>query len=129
MRDVRDYRIHDVDNQIVLGGSTFNIKSGSLRLGNFSREEVVLLYDQHTQEAGQGVRRRGDRLCLRADRRSQPWLVNVLGYETCFRAKAARDRTWPIDLTLLTAARERLIERRDTHLDQLTNQLREIRVH
>ncbi|WP_089724020.1 hypothetical protein [Candidatus Thiosymbion oneisti] len=48
----------------------------------------------------------------------QPWLVNALGYKACFRAKAARDRTRLIGLTLLADARERLIERRDTHLDQ-----------
>jgi len=55
--------------------------------------------------------------------------INALGYEACFRAKAARDRAQPIGLTLLTAARERLIERRDTHLSQLGDKLKEARGH
>ena len=59
----------------------------------------------------------------------QPWLVNALGYEACFRTKENRDRTQPITRTIMAAARERLIERRDTHLDQLTDKLREPRVH
>jgi len=44
VRDVRDYRIHDGDHQIIAGGRAFNIKSESLRLGNFNQEEVALLY-------------------------------------------------------------------------------------
>jgi len=44
VRDVRDYRIHDGDNQIITGGSAFNIKSESLRLGNFSHEDIATLY-------------------------------------------------------------------------------------
>ncbi|WP_176722243.1 hypothetical protein [Candidatus Thiosymbion oneisti] len=51
---MRDYRIHNGDNQIVLGGSAFNIKSASLRLGDFSREDVALLYAQHTEATGRG---------------------------------------------------------------------------
>jgi len=46
-----------------------------------------------------------------------------------FRAWATGHRTQPITLTIMADARERLIERRDTHLDQLTDKLREPRVH
>ena len=36
VRDVRDYRIHSTaENRMVLGGSAFNIKARSLRLGDF----------------------------------------------------------------------------------------------
>jgi len=42
--------------------------------------------------------------------------------------EAGRDRTRPIGLALLADARERLIERRDTHLDQLGDKLKEARV-
>ncbi|TSE23057.1 hypothetical protein [Tepidimonas aquatica] len=41
VRDVRDYRIHSGGGDIITGGSAFNIKAESLRLGNFSREETV----------------------------------------------------------------------------------------
>nr|VFK00814.1 MAG: hypothetical protein BECKLFY1418A_GA0070994_11271 [Candidatus Kentron sp. LFY] len=59
----------------------------------------------------------------------QPWLVNALGREACFRAEGERDRSHPITLRVMTEARERLIERRDTHLDQLGDKLKEPRVH
>ena len=44
VRDVRDYRIRSaVENQIIAGGSAFNIRAESLRLGDFSRREVESL--------------------------------------------------------------------------------------
>jgi len=128
VRDVRDYRIHDGDNQIITGGSAFNIKSESLRLGNFSHEDVALLYAQHTEATGQ-IFEAGVIDYVFEQTAGQPWLVNALGYEACFRTKENRDRTQPITRTIMAAARERLIERRDTHLDQLTDKLREPRVH
>ena len=40
MRDVRDYRIHSKNQEIITGGSAFNIKAESLRMGNFTADEV-----------------------------------------------------------------------------------------
>jgi len=128
VRDVRDYRIHDGDNQVITGGSAFNIKSESLRLGNFSYEDVVTLYTQHTEETGQAFET-GVTDYIFEQTGGQPWLVNALGYEVCSRTKENRDRSRPIGLGLMAAARERLIERRDTHLDQLGDKLKEARVH
>ena len=54
VRDVRDYRVHSGSaNRMVLGGSAFNIRSESLRLGDFSEEEMRALLGQHTAETGQ----------------------------------------------------------------------------
>ena len=55
MRDVRDYRIHSsAENRLVLGGSAFNIKSESLRLGDFTEQEIrAPLTAQHTEQTGQ----------------------------------------------------------------------------
>ena len=54
MRDVRDYRIHSsAEDRLVLGGSAFNIKSESLRLGDFSEQEIRALLAQHTAATGQ----------------------------------------------------------------------------
>ena len=40
VRDVRDYRIRSSSaNTLVAGGSAFNVKAESLRLGDFSRED------------------------------------------------------------------------------------------
>nr|VFK39025.1 MAG: AAA-like domain [Candidatus Kentron sp. SD]VFK43865.1 MAG: AAA-like domain [Candidatus Kentron sp. SD]VFK78523.1 MAG: AAA-like domain [Candidatus Kentron sp. SD] len=128
VRDVRDYRIHTGDNEIITGGSAFNIKSESLRLGNFAIGDVATLYAQHTEETGQDFES-GVYDYVFEQTGGQPWLVNALGYEVCFRTKANRDRTRPITLTDMANARERLIERRDTHLDQLADKLKEPRVH
>ena len=54
VRDVRDYRIHSTaEDRMVLGGSAFNIKARSLRLGDFSEPEVRELLAQHTAATGQ----------------------------------------------------------------------------
>ena len=58
VRDVRDYRIHArSEKAVVAGGSAFNVKAASLRLGDFSRTEVLSLLAQHTTETGQAVQR------------------------------------------------------------------------
>ena len=127
VRDVRDYRIHTSGQEIITGGSAFNIKAESLRLGNFSAAETALLYQQHTQATGQKF---ADEVLARvwALTAGQPWLVNALGYEACFRMKTGRDRTQPITVEQIDQAKENLIQRRETHLDQLADKLREERV-
>jgi hypothetical protein len=63
------------------------------------------------------------------DTMGQPWLVNALAHECTWQDRSARaDRSVPITLERYKAARERLILRRDTHLDQLTDKLKEDRV-
>ncbi|TCS97829.1 ATPase family protein associated with various cellular activities (AAA) [Tepidimonas ignava] len=129
VRDVRDYRIHSGGGDIITGGSAFNIKAESLRLGNFSREETVALWRQHTEATGQVF----DEAIwpeLSQDTQGQPWLVNALGHECTWKDKALRlNRAQPVTLAHYWAARERLIQSRATHLDQLTDKLREPRVH
>ncbi|MBR1726717.1 MAG: AAA-like domain-containing protein, partial [Muribaculaceae bacterium] len=53
VRDVRDYRIVLSNQDIITGGSAFNIKAESLRLGNFTPDEIRALNGQHTAETGQ----------------------------------------------------------------------------
>ncbi len=54
LRDVRDYRIDsDASGESVTGGSAFNIKAASLRLGDFVEEEIRALLGQHTADTGQ----------------------------------------------------------------------------
>jgi hypothetical protein len=55
-------------------------------------------------------------------------MVNALAYEACFRPFGPHDRTRPITVEKMRQARESLILRRDTHLDQLADKLREPRV-
>ena len=128
VRDVRDYRIHSsAEDRLVLGGSAFNIKSKSLRLGDFSEQEVRALLAQHTAATGQAFTEEALRLIL-VRTAGQPWLVNALCREACFDDKAGRDRSHPIAEQAILEAQERLILRRDTHIDDLANKLREERV-
>jgi len=128
VRDVRDYRIHsNREKAIITGGSAFNIKAESLRLGNFVRSEVDALYRQHTLATGQTFTSEALERIWELTQ-GQPWLVNALGYETCFRVKAGRDRSFTITVESVNEAKENLILRRETHLDQLTDKLQEERV-
>ncbi|MFH0924376.1 MAG: ATP-binding protein [bacterium] len=128
VRDVRDYRIHSSkDKAIITGGSAFNIKAKSLRLGNFSKEDVKTLYRQHTDETGQEFFF-GTIDIVWALTSGQPWLVNALGYEVCFEMKEAHDRSRPITIEMIEQAKENIILRRDTHIDQLVDKLHEERV-
>ena len=128
VRDVRDYRIHSGSaNTAVAGGSAFNVKAKSLRLGDFSRDDVLALLGQHTAETGQAFT--AGALDLVWERtQGQPWLVNALADDACFEDKSGRDRSRPIGAEAVLAAQERLILRRETHLDQLADKLREERV-
>ncbi|MCK4763503.1 MAG: ATP-binding protein [Candidatus Aminicenantes bacterium] len=128
VRDVRDYRIYsEKEKDIVTGGSAFNIKAKSLRVGNFTQPETESLFLQHTKETGQ-VFEPGIFPLLWDLTGGQPWLVNALGYEACFDMKVARDRGITITKDIIFQAKENLILRRETHLDQLADKLREDRV-
>ena len=127
VRDVRDYRIHQGDGEVITGGSAFNIKTESLRMGNFSFEETKSLWLQHTEETGQEF----DEAIfpeLWEDTYGQPWIVNALGYEITWKLRRNRDRSRVITLIDYREAREELIQSRATHLDQLTDKLQEPRV-
>ncbi len=127
LRDIKDYRIHISAGDIITGGSAFNIKAKSLRLGNFTPEEIEILYTQHTEATGQHFEG-GILNEVWQDTNGQPWLVNALAHEMTWEDKNARDRTNLISLNQYWAARERLIQSRATHLDQLADKLREARV-
>ena len=128
VRDVRDYRIHSAtEKAVVAGGSAFNIKAKSLRLGDFSPIEVRTLLKQHTEDTGQAWTT-GAKDAIWSLTRGQPWLVNALAYEACFEDKAGQDRSRPVTEQAIRDACEQLILRRETHLDQLADKLQEERV-
>jgi hypothetical protein len=127
VRDVRDYRIVLSNQEIITGGSAFNIKAKSLRLGNFTGEEIHELYMQHTQTTGQDF----DETCFRMvweATEGQPWLVNALAYEVTEEMEENRDRSVRITPEMMFRAQENLIYRRETHIDILIDKLREERV-
>ena len=128
VRDVRDYRIHSTTQGApVLGGSAFNVRSKSLRLGDFTAEETLALLAQHMTETGQAFT--ADALAAVWTRTAgQPWLVNALCRDACFDSAKGRDRSRPVTADDVLDAQERLILARVTHLDALADKLREERV-
>jgi hypothetical protein len=128
VRDLQDYRIQSTQAKgVITGGSAFNVKAKSLRLGNFTREDVAALYAQHTGATGQVFS--ADALVAAWElTEGQPWLVNALAHEATHEMAENRNRSRPITAGVLNEAAERLIASRATHLDQLTDKLQEERV-
>jgi len=126
LRDVRDYKAASGGDPSRLGtASPFNIKVESLRIGDFTEDEVRALYAQHTADTGQVFEESalGRTWELTA---GQPWLVNALAREVSEKMGVADDT--PITGVLVDEAKERLILARATHLDSLVARLMEPRV-
>lgn len=128
VRDIKDYRIHSSSEKtIITGGSAFNIKTESLRLGDFTEADVYELLTQHTTATGQLFTPEAlQRMWYYSQ--GQPWLVNALAYELTYRMKANRNRSVTLTSAMVDNAKENLILSRATHLDQLVDKLREPRV-
>jgi len=127
LRDIKDYRIHTSNNEIITGGSCFNIKAESLRLGDFTKDEVLELYSQHTSETGQQFANGCIDLVMEYTE-GQPWLVNALAKEVTERMEENTDRSVIITPEMFMVAKERLILSRQTHIDMLADKLKEDRV-
>jgi hypothetical protein len=126
LRDVRDYKRAAGGDPTRLGtASPFNIKLASLRLGDFTADEVRELYGQHTGETGQ---RFTDAALDRAYQLTagQPWLVNALAAKVV--DELAVPVSEPVTVEHLERAKELLILERATHLDSLAAKLAEPRV-
>lgn len=125
LRDVRDYKVAAGGSDRLNTASPFNIKVKSLTLRNFTALEVAQLYAQHTADTGQIF------TAAAVDRafeltQGQPWLVNALAKEIV--EEMVPDTTQSIEVDHFNRAKERLIQRQDTHLDSLAERLRESRV-
>ena len=126
LRDVRDYRIRLREDEASLGtASPFNIKVESITLRNFKAEEVTALLEQHTEDTGQRFTSEATARIWDLSR-GQPWLVNALAAQTV--DEEVPDRSQPVEVQHVDRAKEVLVERRDSHLDSLTDRLREPRV-
>jgi hypothetical protein len=126
LRDVRDYKAASGGDASRLGTSSpFNIKLKSLRLGDFTRDEVRELCAQHTADTGQAFT---DAALDRAFELTagQPWLVNALAREVVEEMAVPASET--ITDAHVDETKERLILARATHLDSLVARLLEPRV-
>ncbi|MEO3803477.1 ATP-binding protein [Nonomuraea sp. B1E8] len=124
LRDLRDYKVAS-------GGeagrsnpaSPFNIVAESLRLSDFTADQITELYGQHTQATGQEFTKDAvDRVFELTQ--GQPWLVNALAFDIILQIGT----TGAITAEEVEEAKERLIRKRATHLDTLVARLHEPRV-
>ena len=126
LRDVRDYKAFAGGDPNRLGtASPFNVAVESIRIDDFTRDQVAELYGQHTADTGQeftpeAVGRAFDYS------QGQPWLVNALAREVI--VKMGDKPPEPITAAHVDEAKERLILARATHLDYLATRLAEPRV-
>ncbi|SBW25736.1 AAA ATPase [Candidatus Protofrankia californiensis] len=126
LRDVRDYKAAAGGDPSRLGtASPFNIKLESLRLGDFTPDEVGELYAQHTAETGQRFTPEAVDRAIELTA-GQPWLVNALAREVV--EKIGVPTAEPITAEQVEQAKERLILARATHLDSLAARLADSRV-
>ncbi|MBM4043388.1 MAG: ATP-binding protein, partial [Planctomycetes bacterium] len=126
LRDVRDYKAASGGDPSRLGTSSpFNIKVESMRLGDFTVEEVRCLLGQHEAEAGQPFAPEAIEKVFELTA-GQPWLVNALAREAT--EKLGVKPPAPITVEHVEEAKERLILARATHLDSLVARLEEPRV-
>ncbi len=126
LRDIRDYRLGaEAEAQSLGTSSPFNVKVESLTLPNFTEEEVAELYAQHSAETGQVFTPEAMALAFELTG-GHPWLVNALARQAV--ETLVPDPALPVTPSVMEAAKERLIQRRDTHLDSLIDRLREPRV-
>lgn len=127
MLDVRDYKAQVRSDGESLGQiSPFNIISKDMLLRNFTADEVVALYAQHTEATGQ-VFASGVLEKVMEFTGGQPWLVNALARECVEEVHGFRyGETVTVDD--IEAAKETIIRRRDTHVDSLMERLREPRI-
>ena len=125
LRDVNDYKVASGGSERLNTASSFNINVESLTLNNFTAEEVVTLYGQHSAETGQAFSAGATRLAYELSN-GQPWLVNALARQAV--EEVVPDSATEITREHIEQAKEILIKRRDTHIDSLANRLREPRV-
>ena len=116
-----------MDEALVTNGAPFNINAESLRLKNFSPADIEDLYQQHTTETGQHFVE-GFIDLISTLTQGQPWLVNAIGYEVCYKHKIGRNHNDTITLDMIIEVSEVLIKRREVHLEHFVDKLHEIRV-
>jgi type II secretory pathway predicted ATPase ExeA len=127
MRNIRDYKAKvRPDSQSLGSASPFNIVTKTYTLENFSKEEIALLYRQHTDETGQAFD--DDAVALVWEQtQGQPWLVNAVANEVIVEILQS-DYTKPVTATLVSEAIQNIILNRPTHIDSLLERLKEDRV-
>ncbi|MDR0613822.1 MAG: AAA-like domain-containing protein, partial [Dysgonamonadaceae bacterium] len=127
MRNIRDYKAKiRLDSETLGSASPFNIVTESLTLKNFTKEEIVHLYRQHTGETGQVFEEDAIEL-IWEQTQGQPWMVNAIAREVIEKILQS-DFTKPVTAELVGEAIQTIILNRPTHIDSLLERLKEERV-
>ena len=127
MRNIRDFKAKIRPDTETLGSaSPFNIVTEALTLKNFTKEEIITLYNQHTADTGQLFDADAVDLVFEQTQ-GQPWLVNAIAREVIVRILQS-DYTQPVTASMVHQAIQTIILRRDTHIDSLLERLKEERV-
>jgi Cdc6-like AAA superfamily ATPase len=127
MRNIRDYKARIRPDKDSLGSaSPFNIVTKAYTLQNFTKAEIVRLYNQHTDETGQIFEDDAIEL-IWEQTQGQPWLVNAVAREVIVEILQS-DYTKPVTAELVSQAIQNIILRRATHIDSLLERLKEERV-
>jgi len=121
MRDLKDYITQAKDGVRVNPGSPFNIKEDSISIGNFSKDDIARLFAQRTEETGQQIAPEALEYVWDQSR-GQPWIVNNLFKRATMRVLDENDFATVL-LAHVQAAREQMVEARETHLDALEYRL------
>jgi hypothetical protein len=107
-------------------GSPFNIKSDSVFISNFTRDDVGRLFAQRTDETGQQITTEALDYVYEQSW-GQPWIVNNLFMRSTMRV--LKDTcTDTVTIAHVQEAREQIIMARETHLDALAYRLKDERV-
>jgi hypothetical protein len=127
MRNIRDYKAQVRPESATLGSaSPFNIITEALTIQNFTKGDIIQLYNQHTDEIGQIFEDDAIELVWEQTQ-GQPWLVNAVAREVIVKILQS-DYTKPVTVELVSQAIQNIILRRDTHIDSLLERLNEERV-
>ena len=126
MRDLKDYITASKDGIAPNPGSPFNIKSDSVFISNFTKDDVANLFAQRTAETGQKITAEAlDYVYTQSW--GQPWIVNSLFQRATMRV-LDEDNYETVTLEHILTAREQMITARETHLDALGVRLRDPKI-
>ncbi|GHV12457.1 hypothetical protein AGMMS49938_05040 [Fibrobacterales bacterium] len=121
MRDLKDYIVRAKDGKQVNPGSPFNVKSDSVSLSNFTKENIKRLFAERTTETGQQIEQAALDYVWEQSR-GQPWIVNNLFMRATMRILDKDDNS-TVTLAHVQEARHQMILARETHLDALAYRL------
>jgi hypothetical protein len=126
MRDLKDYITAVKGGVAPNPGSPFNIKSDSVMLSNFTKNDIENLFAQRTEETKQAIDHNALEYVFEQSQ-GQPWIVNSLFLRATMRVLQEDDYS-TVTLKHIKEAREQMILARETHLDALAYRMEDPKI-